>query len=201
MGQEVVLFHSALGLTPSVRAFADNLRKAGHVVHTPDLFNGEVFEDLDEGIRKRDALGIGELIGRAQAAVADLPAAIVLAGSSMGTGAAEFLAATRPGARAAILMHGAFDPAAFGIDSWPTVPVEVHYSALDPRIEVDQIDAFAEAVRSVGVAVQVHVYERGGHLFEDPACIGYDGRSAQLMLERVLGFLAGLLGDSHSLRT
>lgn len=191
MSQEVVLFHSALGLTQSVRAFADHMRNAGHVVHTPDLFDGEVFDDLDDGIRKRDALGIEALIGRAQAAVAELPPAIVLAGFSMGTGAAELLAATRPGARGVILMHGAFDPAAFGIESWPAVPVRVHYAALDPLIEVDQIDALAEVVRSAGVGIEVHIYERGGHLFEDPAYVGHDGRSAQLMLERVLGFLAG----------
>jgi dienelactone hydrolase len=34
---EVLLFHHAQGLTPGVTAFADELRTAGHVVHTPDL--------------------------------------------------------------------------------------------------------------------------------------------------------------------
>jgi dienelactone hydrolase len=37
---EVVLFHHAQGLTPGVAAFADGLRSAGHIVHTPDLFDG-----------------------------------------------------------------------------------------------------------------------------------------------------------------
>ena len=32
---EVVLFHHAQGLTPGVVAFADELRFAGHIVHTP----------------------------------------------------------------------------------------------------------------------------------------------------------------------
>jgi dienelactone hydrolase len=35
---EVVLFHHALGLTAGVSAFADDVRRAGHVVHTPDLY-------------------------------------------------------------------------------------------------------------------------------------------------------------------
>jgi dienelactone hydrolase len=99
MSQEVVLFHSALGLRPAVHEFADRLRAEGHTVHTPDSFDGEVFDDLEDGFRKRDALGIPELMGRAQASVADLPSPIVLAGFSMGTGAAEFFAATRPGAQ------------------------------------------------------------------------------------------------------
>ena len=34
---EVLLFHHAQGLTSGVVAFADNLRAAGHTVHTPDL--------------------------------------------------------------------------------------------------------------------------------------------------------------------
>jgi dienelactone hydrolase len=33
---EVVLFHHAQGLTPGVVAFADELRRAGHTVHTPE---------------------------------------------------------------------------------------------------------------------------------------------------------------------
>ncbi len=32
---EVVLFHHAQGLTPGVIAFADELCRAGHTVHTP----------------------------------------------------------------------------------------------------------------------------------------------------------------------
>src|SRR6266704_2055761 len=37
---EVVLFHHAQGLTSGVVAFADELRRAGHTVHTPDLLDG-----------------------------------------------------------------------------------------------------------------------------------------------------------------
>lgn len=38
----VILFHSALGLRPGVHSFAEQLRKAGHTVTTPDFYNGEV---------------------------------------------------------------------------------------------------------------------------------------------------------------
>ena len=51
---EVVLFHHALGLTPGIVAFADELRRAGHTVHTPDLFQGRTFdtiEDLRRGLQ------------------------------------------------------------------------------------------------------------------------------------------------------
>jgi dienelactone hydrolase len=39
---ELVLFHHAHGLTDGVRAFGEELRAAGHVVHVPDLFAREL---------------------------------------------------------------------------------------------------------------------------------------------------------------
>ena len=47
---EVLLFHHAQGLTAGIHAFADALRAAGHVVHTPDLFDGRTFSSIDEGM-------------------------------------------------------------------------------------------------------------------------------------------------------
>lgn len=47
---EVVLYHHALGLTAGVVAFADRLRGAGHTVHTPDLFDGRIFDSLEKGM-------------------------------------------------------------------------------------------------------------------------------------------------------
>jgi dienelactone hydrolase len=102
----VALFHSALGLRRGVVGFADQLRAAGHEVHAIDSYDGETFDDMGEGAAKRDALGVPELIHTAQLAVEGLAADIVYAGFSMGTGAAEVLAATRPGARGAVLVSG-----------------------------------------------------------------------------------------------
>jgi dienelactone hydrolase len=192
MGQEVVLFHSALGLRPAVEAFAERLRTAGHTVHTPDSFDGEVFEDLAGGVLKRDALGIPELIARAQAAVADLPPGLVYAGFSMGTGAAALLAATRPGARAAILVHGALAPAAIDLPAWPPVPVQVHYAEGDPEVDVDQVHELEAAARAAGIPAEVHVYGRLGHLFEDPGLPNHDPEAAELLTKRVLSFLDAL---------
>jgi dienelactone hydrolase len=104
---EMVLFHSVLGLRPGVIAAAERLRAAGHTVHTPDLYDGEVFDDIDDGSRKEDALGYQEIARRAREAVAGLPAGLVFAGFSLGAVHAEVLAASRAGALGAVLMHGA----------------------------------------------------------------------------------------------
>jgi dienelactone hydrolase len=47
---EILLFHHAQGLTLGVLTFADDLGAAGHVVHTPDLYDGNTFADLDDGV-------------------------------------------------------------------------------------------------------------------------------------------------------
>ena len=47
---EVALFHHAQGLTPGVVAFADELRRAGHTVHAPDLLGGRTFGSIEAGL-------------------------------------------------------------------------------------------------------------------------------------------------------
>ena len=41
---EVLLFHHAQGLTPGIISFADTVRRAGHIVDTPDLFEACTFD-------------------------------------------------------------------------------------------------------------------------------------------------------------
>ena len=61
---EVVLFHHAQGLTAGVLSFADELRTAGHVVHTPDLYEGRTFPDLDSGVGHAKEIGFDTVIER-----------------------------------------------------------------------------------------------------------------------------------------
>jgi len=192
---EVVMFHSVLGLRPGVSAAGDGLRAAGHTVYTPDLFDGEVFDDLDSGMRKEEALGDREIARRAEEAVAGLPEGLVFAGFSMGAVHAEVLAASRPGASGVVLMHGAVPVEGlreyFGIERWPEgVPVQVHYAEGDPWVEVqEEVAPLGEAVRGAGAAFEGYAYPGSGHLFADPDLVEYDQESSEKMWERVLAFL------------
>ena len=67
--QEVVVFHSALGLRPALLRWAVRLRAAGHVVHTPDLYDGEVFSDRGAAADKMPQLGFDEILDRSRRAV------------------------------------------------------------------------------------------------------------------------------------
>lgn len=189
---EIVLFHSVLGLRPGVTDAAERLRAAGHTVHTPDLYGGKVFDDYTTALQWVESIGgIPELISRTQAAVADLPEDVVFAGFSNGGASAELLAATRPGAKGALLLHAALPVAALGVSAWPGhVPVQVHYAADDPFREEELLDAFAAEVRSSGASYEFFEYPVSGHLITDPSLPGeYHQESAETLFARVLEFL------------
>jgi len=188
--RRIVLFHSALGLRPAVLEWADRLRAAGHTVEAPDSFDGEVFDDLDAGMRKRDEVGVPGLIARADAAVAGLPPELVYMGFSMGASAAEYLAATRPGAVAAALMHGAAPVAEMGADAWPAaVPVQVHHAVDDPWVEAAEVEGLRADVEAAGAEFGEFTYPGSAHLFADTDGPEFDRDSASLMFERVVEFL------------
>ena len=129
---EVVLFHHAQGLTPGVVAFADELRRAGHIVHAPDLFEGRTFGTVEEGVAYARETGFAEVLERGVRAAEGLSAESVYAGFSLGVMPAQRLAQTRPAARVALLFHACLPVSEFG-PSWPDgVPVQVHARTRSP---------------------------------------------------------------------
>ncbi|MGH3435031.1 MAG: dienelactone hydrolase family protein [Sciscionella sp.] len=196
---EIVLFHSVLGVRPGMLAAADRLRQAGHTVHVPDLYHGQVFGDYPEAAAfvESDAFGgYPELLRRTAAAVDGLPPDLVYAGFSNGGGAATYIAALRPGARAVLSMHAAMPLAVLSEVAgralqWPkNVPVQVHYGRDDPFRSQDSVDAFASDVRASGSGYEYFDYPVAGHLFADPDLPSeYHEASAELMWSRALEFL------------
>ncbi|WP_240311758.1 hypothetical protein [Nocardioides houyundeii] len=69
---DVVLFHHVQGLTPGVVSFAEELRRAGHTVHTPDLFAGRTFPTIEAGMAHAREVGFGVLMERGVAAAEEL---------------------------------------------------------------------------------------------------------------------------------
>lgn len=187
---EVVLFHHALGLTPGVVAFADELRRAGHTVHTPDLFEGRTFGTIDEGLAHVADVGFGEVIRRGARAVEELPAGLVYAGFSLGVLPAQMLAQTRPGARGALLCYSCVPVSEFG-SSWPAgVPVQVHGMDADPFfVGEGDVDA-ARALVAEAEDGELFLYPGDQHYFADSTQPSYDAAAAALLTERVLAFLA-----------
>jgi dienelactone hydrolase len=198
MTTHVVLFHSALGRRRAVLDWADRLREEGLTVETPDLYDGHVYDDLEDGMAYGNALGIPELIRRAQVATAHVPGPVLYAGFSGGAAAALAALLARPEtACGALLMHGALPVAAFDAQQWPSgVPVEVHYAEADPFVDEAAVDALRLDVEAAGGSYQVFTYPGGAHLFADPGAQDYDRAAAELMWERVSAFARAVAGDA-----
>ncbi|WP_156755932.1 dienelactone hydrolase family protein [Actinokineospora pegani] len=188
MSREVLLFHHALGLTPGVLSIADDLRAAGHTVHTPDLFGGRTFDSVIEAVTHAHDIGLDEITALGVAAAADLPHDVVYAGFSLGVLPAQKLAQLRPGAGGALLFHSCLPLETFG--PWPAgVPVQVHAMDEDPFFVDDGDLAAAEALVAAVPGAELHLYPGKGHLFADPSRGDHDPDAAALLLRRVLAFL------------
>jgi dienelactone hydrolase len=184
---EVVLFHHAQGLTPGVRAFADELRGAGHTVHTPDLYEGKTFGTVDEGVAHAREVGFGAILERGETAGQSLPNEIVYGGFSLGVMPAQKLAQTRAGAKGALFFHAAMPPEEFG-GPWPDdVPLQIHMMEDDPWADED-LPAAKEIAASVDDA-ELFLYPGDRHLFADNSVPDYDEAATTLLKQRVLSFL------------
>jgi dienelactone hydrolase len=127
--------------------------------------------------------------------VENLPQDLVYVGFSNGGACAELLAATRTGARGAILIHAPLMVRDLGWTAWPSnVPVQVHFAGKDPIRNQAVIDALGAKVRQSGSSFQQFDYDAPGHLFADPAFPAYSADAAELLTRRVLEFLEAVCG-------
>lgn len=187
---EVLLYHHIQGLTDGVRAFAEDLRADGHVVHAPDLFDGRTFDTIDEGFAFAQQVGADVLDERGTAVADGLDRQLVYAGFSFGVTFAQRLAQTRPGARGALLMYSCMPLGEFG-EAWPDgVPVQIHGKDGDEFFDED-LPAARELAESTPDA-ELFVYPGDEHLFADSSLDAYDPEAAALLVQRVRAFLAGL---------
>lgn len=189
---DVLLFHHTQGLTRGISGFADQLRAAGHTVHVPDLFDGQVFATLQEGAEYAAKIGFGTVIERGQAAAAELPAELVYAGFSLGVLPAQMLAQTRPGAKGALLFEACVPISEFG-GTWPPgVPVQVHGMENDEFFAGEGDINAARALVQAAPNAELFLYTGNRHLFADSSLPSYDEPSATQLTQRVLAFLKGV---------
>lgn len=186
---EVLLFHHALGPNAGLDAFADELRQAGHTVHTPDLFEGRTFGSIEDGVGYAREVGWDEIMARGERAAESLPNGLVYGGFSLGVVPAQKLAQTRPGATGALFFYSCLPVSEFGV--WPAgVPVQIHGADADPFfMDEGDVDAARELVDSADDA-ELFLYPGDQHYFADSSLPSYDADATRLLTDRVLAFLA-----------
>ncbi len=188
---EVLLFHHAQGLTPGITAFADELRAAGHTVHTPDLFEGRTFGSIDEGMAHIKGVGFDEMRARGVKLADEYPRELVYAGMSVGETIAQELAQTRPGAKGALLFYSCLPISGeWAIGPWPDrVPVQIHGADHDPIfMDEGDVEAAREIVDKVDDA-ELFLYPSDQHYFADSSLPSYDPDGTAVLTQRVLDFL------------
>ncbi|TDB75303.1 dienelactone hydrolase family protein [Micromonospora sp. KC723] len=186
---QIALFHSVYGLRPAVLADAERLRAAGHQVVTPDLYALPPADTAAAGFALLEKVTLEEVLRRARAALAPLPAGTVLAGYSMGAGVAGVLLAERPAAAGLLLLHGTGGaPAAVR----PGLPVQCHLADPDPYESRVEVDDWQRALTGAGARLEVFRYPGRGHLWTDPDDLDHHPAATALTWERVLSFLAAL---------
>ena len=188
---EVLLFHHAQGQTEGFQAFADELRRDGHTVHTPDLFDGRTFASIEEGMAYASEIGFPEgILERGEQAANELPNELVYAGFSLGVLPAQKLAQTRSGARGALLFYACVPVSEFGA-AWPHgVPVQVHGMDADPIFVGEGDIEAARALVAEAEDAELFLYPGDQHYFADSSLPTYDADAAALLTRRVLDFLA-----------
>lgn len=187
----IVLFHSTYGLRPAVRQAAERLRAAGHEVWTPDLFEGALFDTVEDGMARNDEIGKDELLRRAVLAAAPYSErGLVYAGFSLGASIAQTLALGDEKARGLLLLHGTSDLAPnVTVDE---LPVQLHVAEPDPFETDDWLSAWYLQMGRAGADVEIYRYAGAGHLYTDPELPDWDEEAAEATWRVALGFLDSL---------
>jgi dienelactone hydrolase len=183
---DVIVYHHALGLTAGVQEFAERLMAAGHRVMVPDLYDGETFDTVDEGVAHAEAIGFDTIIDRGVAAATATDDRFACVGFSLGVLPAQNLAQTHRRAAAAVLCHAAIPLGTFA-DEWPSgVALQLHTSERDPLGDFDEARELSSQVPGSGF----FVYDTAAHLVADRSLSDYDPAIAEQIIERTLAILA-----------
>ena len=186
----IVLFHHATGLTDGVRALADRLAQAGHLVLTPDLYKGHRFTTFEEGMAFYRELTHEQLLARAQAAIAALTGPFVVAGVSLGEMVAQTLAQTDARTQGLLALEGFVDPAYLPGALPDSFPVAIHGGDADTWFAEDAPAALTYTRASA--TAHYDLYKGADHLFTDSSWPTYAPEQTELVIERTLAWLTAL---------
>ena len=184
----VVVLHAWWGLNDDVRAFAEELRRHGHTVETPDLYGGKVATEIPDAERLMRAKDTDAARAWIDAAVEHLGASskVAVVGFSMGGGFAFDLAARRPERVSALVTYYGADDLA---ELRAVPPTLTHFAEHDDNPAGFE-EEHAAQLAARGVEHEVHIYPGTRHWFAERSRPEFDPQATALALERTLGWIA-----------
>ena len=189
---QIILVHHARGLTDGVRALAKQIAAGGHTVHTPDLYDGRVFDTDADALAHLDELG-DEFLARGIAATAEHRSASVIAGIGAGLRPAFKAAQTVPAFRACIGVSAALPMNAYAPLWMPHVALQLHLASRDPWVIDDALPlarSYAATTEQPDHPADLFEYDTDAHLFMDTTDPGYDPALTETLVRRIHELLA-----------
>jgi len=196
----IVAIHEWWGLNDWVKDQAGKLADQGYVTLAIDLYRGKVAKDPDmahqimrgvpEDRAKRDLAAAVTYLKSQKNVKADKIGSI---GWCMGGGYSLDVALQEPTLAATVINYGhlATDPAALKKINAPILGL---FGAQDQGIPPDDVNKFAQQLKSMGKSVDIKIYSDAGHAFENPNNKdGYCAADAADAWQRTVAFFAAHL--------
>lgn len=193
-GSPVLVLHAWWGLNDTMRAFCTQLAESGFVAFAPDLYHGNIADNIDDAETLSNALDVNQakvdiadaiLFLNERARLTDRGLTVI--GFSLGAYYALELSVTDPEhIRSVVIFYGTRP----GDYSGSKASYLGHFAEIDefePQSDVDNLEV---ALQRAGRSVNFHRYMGTGHWFFEPdRSQAFNQAAASLAWERTLAFL------------
>jgi carboxymethylenebutenolidase len=204
-GPGVLVLHAWWGLNDTIKAFCTKLAESGFVALAPDLYHGQVADNVADAEILGMALDSNHLQAKAEIAeatrflnecVGQDDGGLAVIGFSLGAYYALDLAAAQPEQiRSVVLFYGT-GPADH---SNARAAYLGHFAENDEFEPQANVDALEESLRRAGRPVTFYRYRGTGHWFAEPdRSEAYNQAAADLAWERTLSFLTAGAGRKRA---
>jgi carboxymethylenebutenolidase len=195
-GPGVLVLHAWWGLNDTMKTFCTRLAEAGFVAFAPDLYHGQVADNIADAETLGKALDANHLQAKAEIAAAtrflnervgQAGRGLAVIGFSLGAYYALDLAAADPEhIHSVVIFYGTGDDDY----SHSRAAYLGHFAEQDEYEPQANVDHLEEVLRRAGRPVTFYHYSGAGHWFFEPdRPQAYNQAAASLAWERTLAFL------------
>ena len=195
-GPGVLVLHAWWGLNDTIKAFCNRLAGSGFVAFAPDLYHGQVAEDIPAAEALGKTLDANYIQAKAEIAEAALflderagqaGRGLAVTGFSLGTYYALDLAAADPEhIRSVVIFYGTGE----GDYSSSRAAYLGHFAENDSYEPPSNVDKLEASLRQAGRPVTFYRYPGTGHWFFEPdRPQAFNPAAASLAWDRTLAFL------------